>query len=117
VLPTFVIIGTMKGGTTEADRRSRRLRRFVPPALRHALRQAILERPVTLPDSTLSPEFEAELWSELAPDIARLRTLVGPEFPLWETRDRAPRSVERRRSGTPGRSGVGAPTLRLAPGP
>jgi hypothetical protein len=59
------------------------LRRLVPRSVRAKMHRAVVERPNRVPDTTMSPQLEAEIWAELQPDLERLRTIVGPDFDLW----------------------------------
>ena len=59
------------------------LRQLIPSPIRSAVRHAVIERPDHGPDTSMSPELEDEIITELQPDLARLRTLLGPDFDLW----------------------------------
>jgi hypothetical protein len=60
------------------------VRRLIPPTIRAAARHAVIERPFRGPDTSMSPELEAEILAELEPDLVRLRTLLGADFDLWD---------------------------------
>lgn len=58
------------------------LGRVVPSHWKRRIRQTLSRR---APEKYFEVPIEVEelIWSELADDLARLRTIVGPEFDLW----------------------------------
>lgn len=58
------------------------LSKRVPRNLLKATHKA-LSRPISAESMRISPVLEEQLWNRLGDDVARLRTMVGPEFDLW----------------------------------
>jgi len=68
--------------TMSAPFRASGVDRIVPQRVKRRIRRAMSRQPS--PDQFDVPADVAErIWSELAPDLARLRKLVGAEFDLW----------------------------------
>jgi hypothetical protein len=58
--------------------RSRALRQL-PMSAKQRLRR-VVSSPINV---AVPADLEAEIWAELAPDLARLRAIVGDDFDLW----------------------------------
>ena len=60
--------------------RKTRLMPVIPRRLRKPVWQAMGR---AVPVAEIPPDVEDHLWTALAPDLARLRQIVGPEMDLW----------------------------------